>query len=126
MTTVAQRIDPELAQALGALPKTAAGIFDLNDLAGTRAAIHDMADVANAAAAADSWGSSETLEAQYGDGPPVAIRLHRPDAGSAPEPALLWFHGGGQVLGYAAQDDAATIQPTSVQRRLSAASSCAA
>ena len=22
-------------------------------------------------------------------------------------PALLWFHGGGQVLGYAAQDDAA-------------------
>ncbi|AFM15027.1 esterase/lipase [Mycolicibacterium chubuense NBB4] len=34
----------------------------------------------------------------------VQVRLHRP-AGSAPGPALLWIHGGGYVIGDAAQDD---------------------
>ena len=36
------------------------------------------------------------------------LRLHGADvpAGAAPRPALLWIHGGGFVLGTAAQDDA--------------------
>ena len=35
----------------------------------------------------------------------VAVRVHRPPA-AAPLPALLWIHGGGYVIGAAAQDDA--------------------
>ncbi|GLP78070.1 esterase [Mycobacterium antarcticum] len=34
----------------------------------------------------------------------VRVRLHRP-ATSAPGPALLWIHGGGYIIGSAAQDD---------------------
>lgn len=35
----------------------------------------------------------------------VEIRLHRPPAHSTPAPAMLWIHGGGYVIGTAAQDD---------------------
>ena len=36
----------------------------------------------------------------------VSVRLHRPPGGATtPRPALLWIHGGGFVLGAAAQDD---------------------
>jgi acetyl esterase/lipase len=38
-----------------------------------------------------------------GDG--VAVRVFRPAAVSTPSPALLWIHGGGYVVGRAAQDD---------------------
>ena len=33
------------------------------------------------------------------------VRLHRPARASGPAPALLWIHGGGYVIGSAAQDD---------------------
>ncbi|OBF28355.1 alpha/beta hydrolase [Mycobacterium sp. ACS1612] len=36
----------------------------------------------------------------------VGIRLFRPAGVSGPMPALLWIHGGGYVIGKAAQDDA--------------------
>jgi acetyl esterase/lipase len=36
----------------------------------------------------------------------VSLRLHLPGSGSSPRPALLWIHGGGYVMGTAAQDDA--------------------
>jgi acetyl esterase/lipase len=35
----------------------------------------------------------------------VGVRLHRPPGGSAPGPGLVWMHGGGYVIGNAAQDD---------------------
>ncbi|GAY18769.1 alpha/beta hydrolase [Mycobacterium sp. shizuoka-1] len=35
----------------------------------------------------------------------VGIRLYRPDGVTSPAPALLWIHGGGYVVGTAAQDD---------------------
>ncbi len=35
----------------------------------------------------------------------VGVRLFRPEGVTAPGPALLWIHGGGYVLGTAAQDD---------------------
>lgn len=36
----------------------------------------------------------------------AAVRLHRPEGHSArPAPAVLWIHGGGYVVGLAAQDD---------------------
>lgn len=36
---------------------------------------------------------------------PVTVRVHRP-SGADVRPALLWIHGGGYVMGTAAQDDA--------------------
>jgi acetyl esterase/lipase len=37
----------------------------------------------------------------------ITLRLHRPAPGtSVPSPAMLWIHGGGYVIGTAAQDDA--------------------
>jgi acetyl esterase/lipase len=35
----------------------------------------------------------------------VTVRLFRPPVASTPAPALLWIHGGGYVMGAAAQDD---------------------
>src|SRR3569833_3964181 len=35
----------------------------------------------------------------------VRVRLFRPTGVSGPGPALLWIHGGGYVIGSAAQDD---------------------
>lgn len=36
----------------------------------------------------------------------LSVRVHRPkDAGPGPLPAVLWIHGGGYVIGVAAQDD---------------------
>lgn len=36
---------------------------------------------------------------------PTSVRVHQPSTGDRPRPALLWVHGGGYVLGTAAQDD---------------------
>ncbi|OBH88631.1 alpha/beta hydrolase [Mycobacterium sp. E2733] len=35
----------------------------------------------------------------------VTVRLHRPTNGPHRAPALLWVHGGGTIMGHAAQDD---------------------
>jgi len=37
---------------------------------------------------------------------PTSVRLHGLISGAAPRPAMLWIHGGGFVIGSAAQDDA--------------------
>lgn len=39
-------------------------------------------------------------------GADVTVRIHRPAKISEPGPALLWIHGGGMVMGSAAQEDA--------------------
>ena len=36
----------------------------------------------------------------------VSVRVHRPTPSTKPLPAMLWIHGGGMVMGTAAQDDA--------------------
>jgi acetyl esterase/lipase len=36
----------------------------------------------------------------------VSVRVHRPALSKKTQPALLWIHGGGMVIGTAAQDDA--------------------
>ena len=35
----------------------------------------------------------------------VEVRLYRPTGGAGRGPALLWIHGGGYIIGDAAQDD---------------------
>jgi acetyl esterase/lipase len=36
----------------------------------------------------------------------ISVRWHEPALGDHPKPALLWIHGGGYVIGTAAQEDA--------------------
>jgi acetyl esterase/lipase len=105
MLTPRERLDPELAAALAALPMTEGRLFDLSDIAGTRAAICQMAAADAAAAIADTSVSVEVFDAVGSGGPNVSIRLFRPTVRPASLPALLWFHGGGQVLGFAGQED---------------------
>ena len=35
----------------------------------------------------------------------MSVRLHQPSGAESRGPALLWIHGGGYMLGHAAQDD---------------------
>ena len=105
MKTPRERLDPELAAALAALPMTDGNLFDLRDIAGTRGAIGLMAAADATAAAADTSVTVEVVQATRSTGPEVSIRLFRPAIRPAALPLLLWFHGGGQVLGFAAQED---------------------
>lgn len=51
------------------------------------------------------WRSAPTGVEVLTLGSGVSVRLHRPAGIAAPGPALLWIHGGGYVIGDAAQDD---------------------
>ncbi|WP_236787822.1 alpha/beta hydrolase [Amycolatopsis sp. GM8] len=94
-------LDPELADVLHALPIGPAGLFDLTDIPATREALKSWP------AGQDESAAVDVAEHRVGrsDGPDVLIHLLRPQAATGPLPVLLWFHGGGQVLGFAAQDD---------------------
>ncbi|MFD5218936.1 alpha/beta hydrolase [Streptomyces tendae] len=100
-----ERIDPELAEALKAMPMTEAGVFDLDDLEGTRAGVRAIAEAIAARIPDEPSVRVEEFGVPRPDGSILSIRLLRPRQATGPLPALLWFHGGGQVLGYAAQDD---------------------
>lgn len=105
MSEIRHRIDPELAEALKNLPMGPKGLFDLTDIAATREALSSFEN----ALAIDSPGEPTVVVEKHiatdTTGLEVAIHLLRPADHPAPLPVLLWFHGGGQVLGYAAQDD---------------------
>jgi acetyl esterase/lipase len=98
-------MDHELAEALKAVPMMPNGVFDLTDLDATREAVRSLAEsVADSVPDEPSVTVEEHLASRSG-GPDVAIRLLRPTTAAGPLPVMLWFHGGGQVLGFAAQDD---------------------
>ena len=84
MKTPRERLDPELAAALALLPMTQgqlrAPLFDLSDIAGTRAAIGQMAS--------DTSVSAELFDAKRPDGAGVSIGLLRPTIRPAPLPVL--------------------------------------
>ncbi|MFJ8433927.1 alpha/beta hydrolase [Kitasatospora sp. NPDC094019] len=103
-------MDQELRLALDAVPMTPNGAFDLTDLATTRAAFRAQAESAADSSPADPSVTVEEhlasrADRTYGPDVPVPVRLLRPTAAPGPLPVLLWFHGGGQVLGFAAQDE---------------------
>ncbi|MGW5263161.1 alpha/beta hydrolase [Microbispora sp. NPDC004025] len=81
------------------------GAFDLTDIAGTREAVRAFAESIAANLPDDPMVSVAELNATRPNGPDVPVRLLRPANAGGPLPVMLWFHGGGQVLGYAAQDD---------------------
>jgi acetyl esterase/lipase len=101
--TWARRIDPEIRSVLDLVPH-----LDLTDIPTARRERAELA--ARAAAGHVPPASVRTHDRRipgWPDGEPdVAVRVHEPaERATAPRPALLWVHGGGHVLGAAAQDD---------------------
>ncbi|MFD4637609.1 alpha/beta hydrolase fold domain-containing protein [Lentzea sp. NPDC058436] len=101
MTDRRLHVDPQLAGTLKALPMGPNGLFDLTDIPATREALLSFVapDEVPTAVAVEEYLATRP------DGPDVPIRLLRPLTAGGPLPVLVWFHGGGQVLGFAAQDD---------------------
>ncbi|MER8009603.1 alpha/beta hydrolase [Streptomyces sp. NPDC094149] len=111
-------IDSELAAALQAMPIGPNGIFDLTDIPATRKAVRALAESIAATIPDEPTVTADEIQVPRAEGPNVPVLLLRPQNAPEPLPVLVWFHGGGQVLGFAAQD-APWLKP------LSAALGCA-
>ncbi|WP_231577938.1 alpha/beta hydrolase [Thermorudis peleae] len=99
------RLDPELAAALAALPEE--WLVDLHDIPAAR--ITALERSRRLAAQAPPLPAGVTIsDAQVpaqGDRPAIPVRLYQPEGVARPAPALLWIHGGGYVMGTVAQED---------------------
>lgn len=96
-----ERLDPEVAAVLDSVPA-----LDIADIPTARAEREKLA-----AAGLARWRPSgrvhvtDTTVRGIDGEPDVQVRVHRPVEAARDAPALLWVHGGGHVLGSAAQDD---------------------
>jgi acetyl esterase/lipase len=104
MSRIRERIDPELARALEAVPGPK-GIFDLTDIQTTREGVRKFAQQIAAQSPDFQTIAVAEFEATGDHGHAVPIRFLRPIDSRGPFPLLVWFHGGGQILGDAAEDD---------------------
>lgn len=95
-----ERLDPEIAPALDLVPH-----YELLDIPADRARRRELA-ARTAAEASRPEGVVVTTEVLPGRAPGgVPVRVHRPVDPRPGAGRLLWMHGGGHVLGEAAQDD---------------------
>jgi acetyl esterase/lipase len=96
-----ERVDPQIRAALDSIPRL--------DLADITLARRERAELAARAAARQAppptVRTDDRLVPGHAGDPDVLVRIHRPVAPTADAAALLWVHGGGHVLGAAAQDD---------------------
>lgn len=97
------RLDPELAAALAALPPNF-GRIDRGNLLQVR----EVMAAQRAAPPAATQVVTERVLAQTGDSDEVPLIIYRRPSLS-PQPALLWIHGGGYILGTAEDDRARVI-----------------
>ncbi|MFH8805078.1 alpha/beta hydrolase fold domain-containing protein [Streptomyces sp. NPDC017936] len=111
-------IDSELAAALEAMPIGPNGVFDLTDVPATRQAVRALAETIADTFPDEPTVTAHEIQVPRADAPDVPILLLRPQNVPGPLPVIVWFHGGGQVLGFAAQD-------TPWLKPLSAALGCA-
>ncbi|MBB4686573.1 alpha/beta hydrolase [Amycolatopsis jiangsuensis] len=99
-------IDPEVAAAIAALPKNSKGtLLDYSDIPALREQLRAAAAAAETPPQ-DPRVAVETLLLDRVDGSQLAVVLYRPVDGPETQPAILWFHGGGQVLGGEPHHDA--------------------
>lgn len=99
-----QKLDPELAVVLQAMP--AEGLFDWDDLPATRTFIAEM--LAQMMADVPDLGNvlKEDYKVPGPDGDPeVSVRIYRPAESTDALPGLLWMPGGGYVIGSVEQED---------------------
>jgi len=105
MTTLLDRIDPELAEALANLPIGSDGLLDVTNIPKARESVRQIAESIAQNTPDDPRISVQEYRAKSYDGYEVPIRMLRPKSAIGPVPLLVWFHAGGQILGFAAQDD---------------------
>ena len=105
MKSSERRMDPELAEVLAGLPQTGDGFSDLSDIEASRQAVRRFAAATAARAPAHPGIAVRESTVAVPDGPDVPVRVVRPVEAGRDLPVLLWFHGGGQIRGSAAQDD---------------------
>ncbi len=95
-----ERLDPEVAAVLDGLPR-----YDLDDIVEARRRRHELAAATRALAQPhpDVLVDEVTIPGRAPGG--VVARVSRPRLPRGDAGRLLWVHGGGHVLGEAAQDD---------------------
>ncbi len=99
-------LDPELVAPLQKFEALTGGGLDLADLPAARAM-----SAALTAARAQRTPPVKGIRAEDHSAPGVAggtdvpVRVYRPETALAPQPALLWIHGGGFVMGSVDGDD---------------------
>ena len=97
-------VDPELLSMLDVFP---ALTISQETLAETRATVAQLFEQMQPAA--DPTLAGITMQERQVPGPAgapdVPVRIYQPAAAVGVVPALLWIHGGGYVLGSAAEDD---------------------
>jgi acetyl esterase/lipase len=96
----AERLDPDIAAVLDEVP-----VYDLDDIPAARERRRALAEASSAVAEPhpDVIIEELVLAGQAPGG--VGVRVHRPRVPAPDAGRLLWVHGGGHVLGEAAQDD---------------------
>jgi acetyl esterase/lipase len=106
-TSAALPIDPDLAEALTALPRAANGkVLDLSDIPALQEQSRVIMQTMAAQAAPDHRVSFSTVRPRRADGSDLNLRIGRPANATGARPALAYFHPGGQVVGDGVDDDA--------------------
>jgi len=102
MTSVHDRIDPEVAEGLEGYFKLVGpgGLGAISDLGERRARLSAVMAMAGAAAGpSDDIETSDHLVPGPADAPEVPIRVYRPEGADGPLPGILDIHGGGMTTG---------------------------
>ncbi|HVC68800.1 MAG TPA: alpha/beta hydrolase [Acidimicrobiales bacterium] len=93
-------IDPELAAVLAALPMDPSGSFGDAGMIQVLRSTPDILALTGATMATDERVKVENTEIPGPDGAPaVTVRIYTPTASSGPRPGVVYFHGGGFVIG---------------------------
>lgn len=100
MIDVDALIDPEVAEALKALPRL--GEFTFEQLPAIRS--QRMAQLA-AMQLSDNVDRRDYMAPGLSGAPDVPVRVHRPKGSSGALPAVYWMHGGGYMLGSHQMED---------------------
>lgn len=102
-----QRYDPEIVAALQTFPGSVfLDLNDWNDLPASREKLKRTMETLLATLPDSVQISKEDQKIPGPEGTPeVPVRIYRPVASTGTLPGLVWFHGGGLVMGGIQQDD---------------------
>ncbi|TQC42934.1 alpha/beta hydrolase [Rhodococcus sp. WS4] len=105
--TIFPTLDPELAPAVSMIPS-----LDLADVNSARATLDSLVGTALSDLSYDGVDVREISAPGLAGAPDVTIRFFTPQNSHNPLPVLVWFHGGGFVLGTAISSDPFCVDVT--------------
>jgi len=92
-------IDPDLAQALAALPVDPAGHLGDENMIKLLRSTPELLTMMGTEMATDDRVAVENTEVPGPEGAAVAVRIYTPKSSTSASPALVYFHGGAFVIG---------------------------